>query len=229
MNTNFSKDLSADLSKYLMRNGAKVNSLLDLACGTGVFCELMNKKWKLKKCVGIDLSKKMLKIAKDNTKGGIKYIYGDMTSFDLGTQFDLITCNYDAINHLEEFDAWEKMFKSVYKHLNNGGYFVFDYNTNHKLERYSNSFWFTENRDFDFVSHIHTAGNKLCFQEYVYKKNPDGTYKKYKTKELKEACFDDKKIAASLNKVGFKDVKMCDKGYELTDFNVSRVYVICKK
>ncbi len=230
MNISFSRDLAQNLSNYLVSQGVRVTSLLDYACGTGVFCELMNKKWKLKNCVGLDLSKKMLKLAKDNSKTQIKYIYGDMTEYSFADKFDLVTCNYDAVNHLEQFEDWKKFFKKAFTHLNKGGYFVFDYNTNHKLERFKNSFWFTERPKFDFVSNIHAEGNKLCFQEYVYLKTQDGTYKKYKTKELKEACFDDDKIVDALTKVGFSEIKLCDKEYAPIDPSaVGRVFVICKK
>jgi SAM-dependent methyltransferase len=46
-----------------------------------------------------------------------KLILGDMTNFDLETNFDVVLCNNNSINHLLSLEDWEKFFDMTYKHL----------------------------------------------------------------------------------------------------------------
>ena len=49
-----------------------------------------------------------------------------MTTYRPDTEFDLVTCTGDALNHIEDLADVERIFRNVYAYTAPGGYFVFD-------------------------------------------------------------------------------------------------------
>ena len=111
------------LLEWLKRNDLKPRTSLDLACGTGILCEILHKQgievW------GMDYSSGMIDIARQGSPG-IHYDVADMVLYRPDRQFDLVTCTGDAVNHIAELSDVEKIFKNVHAYLAPGGYFVFD-------------------------------------------------------------------------------------------------------
>ncbi len=66
---------------------------------------------------------------------GARLVHADVTSFSLGTQFDVVICVFDTLNHLPSLRAWRAMFDRVHEHLADGGLFFFDVNTTGRLRR----------------------------------------------------------------------------------------------
>jgi SAM-dependent methyltransferase len=60
----------------------------------------------------------------------------DMVDFQIGEQFDAVLCVFDSINHVRKFSDWKRVFARVRQHLSPGGCFIFDINTQRKLERH---------------------------------------------------------------------------------------------
>ena len=231
-NTDFSIKRCEILSEYLEDNNKKPKSILDLACGTGVFLDLMQKKFNAKDCVGLDLSKEMYKFAKWSIKNdNINFVLGDMSDFDLKRRFDLISCNYDAINHLLKFSDWKKMFKKAFKHLENGGVFTFDFNTLYcfNLKKYHNSTYYSEYENFNHISQCNYKNGVFTFDDTIYVKNKNGTYKMLK-EHVDETSFEVNKIINALKEIGFSNVKCCDENYKQTKSKTEkRLYIICEK
>ena len=96
---------------------------MDLACGTGVLCEILRDHGI--QSAGMDFSSGMIDIARSRN-AGIPYEVADMTTFRPEKQFDLVTCTGDAVNHIASLSDVEKIFQNVYTYLAPGGYFVFD-------------------------------------------------------------------------------------------------------
>ena len=111
------------LLQWLQKNNLRPKSALDLACGTGVLCRILQESgmetW------GMDFSSGMIDIARQEN-GNIHYDVADMTVYRPEKQFDLVTCTGDAINHIQELSDVEKIFQNVYACLSPGGHFVFD-------------------------------------------------------------------------------------------------------
>lgn len=74
------------------------NSLLDVACGTGIHLGLFADMFR--EVEGIDLSVDMLALAQRRLTG-VRLNLGDMRSFDLGRTFDVVTCMFASIGHME--------------------------------------------------------------------------------------------------------------------------------
>ena len=64
-----------------------------------------------------------------------RLVRADMTSFSLGTRFDVVICVFDTLNHLPSLAAWRAMFERVHEHLADDGLFFFDVNTAGRLRR----------------------------------------------------------------------------------------------
>jgi len=112
------------------RNGTAV-TMLDVACGTGGMTALLAGGYQVS---GLDISPRMLTVARGRLPEGTPLYLADMACFDLGTAFDAIVCAYQGINHLLTFPAWESFFRCVCGHLREGGVFVFDITTVGYLE-----------------------------------------------------------------------------------------------
>jgi SAM-dependent methyltransferase len=86
--------------------------------------------------VGIDNSKGMLSIARKKAPRA-RLLHADITSFRLTERFDAIVCPFDTINHVTSFTKWKRVFERAHEHLHPGGVFIFDVNTEYKMEEYS--------------------------------------------------------------------------------------------
>ena len=100
-----------------------VRNMLDLGCGTGVLCSMMQKHGI--KTYGMDLSEGMIKMAKEKYPE-IPFDQGNMITWKPGESYDLVTSTCDALNHILDPDDVRKVFQNVYTYVNQGGYFLFD-------------------------------------------------------------------------------------------------------
>ena len=116
---------------YVRRYLPDAGTLLELGCGTGAVLAGLADGLQV---TGIDLSPKMLAVAKAHLPG-VHLVQADIAEFSLGTTFDVVICVFDTLNHLPTFDAWLAMFRQVDAHLAEGGLFVFDVNTVGRLSR----------------------------------------------------------------------------------------------
>ena len=111
------------LLKWLERNNLHPRTAMDLACGTGILCGILDGAGI--EASGMDFSAGMIDIARQNTPH-IHYDVADMTTYRPDKQFDLVTCTGDAVNHIADLCDVVKIFENVYAYLAPGGYFVFD-------------------------------------------------------------------------------------------------------
>ncbi|MCD0801550.1 class I SAM-dependent methyltransferase, partial [Staphylococcus aureus] len=81
---------------------------------------------------GMDLSVDMLTVAAQKS-ANVNWLEGDMTSFDLQQQFDIITIFCDSLNYLQDETAVIETFINVYHHLTDSGVFIFDVHTVYKM------------------------------------------------------------------------------------------------
>ena len=116
---------------YIERYRPGAGSLLELGCGTGAVLAGLAPGLRV---TGVDLSPEMLASASRNVAAA-SLVEADITTFSLGTRFDVVICLFDTLNHLPTFDSWLKVFGRVHEHLAEGGLFVFDVNTAGRLRR----------------------------------------------------------------------------------------------
>jgi 2-polyprenyl-3-methyl-5-hydroxy-6-metoxy-1,4-benzoquinol methylase len=111
------------LLQWLARSHLQPKTALDLACGTGVLCEILHKSGV--ETFGMDFSSGMIEIARQGSPE-IHYDVADMITYRPEKRFDLVTCTGDAVNHIAALSDVEKIFENIHGYLSPGGYFVFD-------------------------------------------------------------------------------------------------------
>ena len=100
-------------------------SVLDLACGEGFYSRLF-KLHGAKQVIGVDISAKMIELAKleeSRAALGIEYIVGDVIELGQIGNFDLVVASY-LLNYAQTADQLLKMCQSIYSNLKPGGRFV---------------------------------------------------------------------------------------------------------
>ncbi len=124
------KDYYKFIFKILRKLDFKPESILEVACGTGNLMEIFdNKEYKIE---GLDLSNKMLDIAK---KKGLRVYQGNMISFRLNKEYDLILNIFDSLNYIQKISDLQKCFESTNNHLCEHGLFIFDMNSDFKINK----------------------------------------------------------------------------------------------
>lgn len=95
---------------WLSENNVKAESSMDLACGTGILCEILHRNGIA--ASGMDFSSGMIEIARQRNPQ-IHYDVADMITFCPDRRFDLVTCTGDALNHISALSDVEQIFRNV--------------------------------------------------------------------------------------------------------------------
>ena len=192
---------------------------MDLACGTGVLCEILRDQGI--ESAGMDFSSGMIDIARSRDSR-IPYDVADMTTYRPDKQFDLVTCTGDAVNHIAFLSDVEKIFRNVYAYLAPGGYFVFDLLNENEV---SDSEPFE--MDFEETTRVwfqmtRPAENKVNLTIRVYE---NGALQLEEV--IRETIHDVPTVCALLEKAGFQLLRCADRmledgGHGTTWFLIAR-------
>lgn len=123
------------LERLWALHNRKPQAVLDLACGTGTVSRLLVPRGY--SLTGVDLSEGMLEVACRRTaEAGLPIVFHqqDAAELDLGAaRFDAVICLFDSLNYILEPERLRSAFVRVFAHLNPGGTFIFDVNTEYAL------------------------------------------------------------------------------------------------
>lgn len=120
------KDYRAEVHKLLaiiqehLLSGGKW--LLDVACGTGNHLEFLKEHFVVE---GLDISHELLEVARQKHPE-VTFHPGDMTDFDLGRTFDVITCLFSAIGYVKTLENAGRAMNCMVRHLNPGGLIIIE-------------------------------------------------------------------------------------------------------
>ncbi|MBQ8830171.1 MAG: class I SAM-dependent methyltransferase [Oscillospiraceae bacterium] len=209
------------LLTWIKRNNVNVKTSLDLACGTGVLCEIMHGYGAIAR--GMDFSSGMIDIARSRN-GDIHYDVADMTVYCPDEKFDIVTCTGDAINHISEISDIEKIFKNVYAYTAEGGYFIFDLlNENEVSDSEPFEMDFTDTMKVWFQM-TRPADNKvnLCIRVFEEGKEPF-------EENIRETIHDPAEICALLKKCGFSSVTCRDRLLDDAENHSTTWFVVASK
>ncbi len=92
-------------------------SLLDVACGSGRHLAAFTRWFD---CAGLDASEEMLARARHRAPEAELY-RGRMERFDLGRQFDVVTCLFSAIGYARSVPELERIVANLARHTVPGG------------------------------------------------------------------------------------------------------------
>ena len=191
------------LLKWLDRNGIQPKTAMDLACGTGILCGILDEAGM--KTSGMDFSSGMIQIARENAPH-IHFEVADMITYRPQRHFDLVTCTGDAVNHIPDMGDVKKIFENVYAYLAPGGYFVFDLLNEREVST-------SEPFEMDF-----TESTRVWFQmTRPGEKKVNLTIKVYENGELafeeniRETIHDPAAVCECLKACGFTDISCRDR------------------
>ena len=208
------------LLQWLQNHGIRVNTALDLACGTGVLCRILKNAGIESR--GMDFSEGMIAIARAESPD-IPYDVADMTVYRPDAQFQLVTCTGDALNHIPDLNDVGKIFDNVYACLAPGGYFIFDLLDEHEIST-------EEPFDLEFDEHIcarfritRPAPDRVHLQTEVFE---DGVHSF--TENIFETVHDREAVLSLLSRAGFS-VEACAHRLLETSPEVATWYIIARK
>ena len=116
--------------KLVRKYGISFRSAADIGCGTGLFARYLKMAHGIA-VFAVDLSEPMLRIAQRNCCGtNVVLLRQDIRCLRLPYPVDLITANFDTLNHILSNQDLLRTLRRVSENLNPGGHFVFDVVTN---------------------------------------------------------------------------------------------------
>ena len=116
--------------KLVRLYGISFRAAADIGCGTGLFAKHLRLSRRIP-IFAVDLSEPMLRVAARNCCGtDVMLIRQDIRRLRLPRKVDLITANFDTLNHILTQEDLVMTMKKVAANLNAGGHFIFDLVTN---------------------------------------------------------------------------------------------------
>ena len=213
------------IRSLLKKHHPRANTVLELACGTGSILEQLQSSHDV---TGVDLSEEMLATARKKLPG-VRLVRSDMRTFDLGERFDAVLCVYDSINHLTQFRDWEAVFRRAREHLNDGGIFLFDINTVHRLASSSGAppmvQWFGDG-DMMVIAIVDAPRGAVDWEINVFERVRGSTYRLH-LDVIREASFPTERIRAALRK-RFTRIWTYDARRARPSARTDRLHFVCR-
>lgn len=217
----FPEAFGEQLLTWLRQHNVCVKTSLDLACGTGILCQILHAQgieaW------GMDFSEGMIDIARQHGPG-IHYDVADMILYRPEQWFDLVTCTGDALNHILDLKNVERIFRNVYGYLNPGGYFIFDILNENEVST-------SEPFDLDFSETVkarfqisRTAEGLINLRTSVFE---NGVLQF--EENIYETLHDPAAVCRLLEQTGFRVVKCADQLPDDSDQHGTTWFIIAQK
>ena len=111
-----------------------VNTILEIGCGTGSMSQRLSQRGY--EVTGVDASPAMLERARAKLGPSVRLVQAHLPEpgqLDLGCH-DAAICCFDVVNYFVEDGQLARVFAQVRRALRPGGLFIFDVNTQYKLE-----------------------------------------------------------------------------------------------
>lgn len=216
------------IRELLGEKSLEANLILEMACGTGGLTEKLVKDYKVH---AFDLSEDMLSVCENKIRSrNLKLFKQNMADFSAPSIYDAIVSVGDSLNYLTEKEDFESALKSAYKHLREGGIFIFDLNTEYKfknidpvtVDEVEDVFYIWENI-FDEEKKLNTYGVNF------FRNTDDNNYKRFYEEHL-ERAYDLSYVKKFLEEIGFKEIEVYD-DYEFKEVSdkTSRYTIVAQK
>jgi len=198
----FYAEFQASIREAMKAHRVRPRVVVDLACGTGN----TTVPWVSgsgRTVIGVDRSEAMLRVARRKS-ARVRWVRQDLEGLRLDVRTDVVTCHFDALNHVLEADGLKRVFVNVARILRPGGLFQFDLNTRFMLQWLSTSqklcrlgaHAFTSYNEFDAATGIAT------FHQLWFVKQ-GRLFRKFEV-AVRERAFDDAEVRRMLREAGLR-------------------------
>jgi SAM-dependent methyltransferase len=198
--------------RILARLFGRVRLACDLCAGTGTTALELARGGSMR-VYAVDASPQMCGVARAKARRAklpVQVIEADMRSFRLPEPVDLVTCEFDAINHVPRKQDLERVARAVARALRPGGHFLFDANTRRSFREVWPMNWVTEGRGFFLANRggydaRRDKGWTVC--EWFF---PAGKSWRRLTERYEEVAWSKSEIRRVLGKAGLRLVRSWD-------------------
>ena len=194
---------AAYLLALFAKHGKPVQTLLDVACGTGRLTQALLAAGV--DTVGVDRSEEMLSLARQRAPEAL-FICQDMQQLDLYGCAQGAVCVMDSFNHLWRSEQARAFLTRLRLFVEPGGLFIFDVNTPYKHRQVlaDNTFVF-EQEDLVCVwqNRLQVRGLVEDMRLDFFVRQADGRYQRL-SDSVKEKAYTDKALQKMLRECGWQ-------------------------
>ena len=207
---------AAFLERRLRKSPIPVETVLDLACGTGtIACLLAEKGYAV---IATDGSGEMLTQAAAKAAGRERpplFLHQAMPRLRLAQPADAVVSTLDSLNYLTAERDLKETFRRVRRWLKPGGLFLFDVNTPYKLRRMDGQLYMDETEDSVCVWRTFFSEKKqICtYQVDLFRLRPGGAWDR-SFEEHRERAWSEEFLRKELLAAGFSGLRLTG---DLTD------------
>lgn len=108
---------SERIHRLIQARHPAAETLLDVGCGTAKHIEALNESYRTE---GLDINDGLLRVARERCPQTTFHL-ADMTGFDLGKTFDVVTCLFSAIGYVKTVEGLAKAAGCIARHVSPGG------------------------------------------------------------------------------------------------------------
>ena len=193
----------------LEKEGLKVRTVADLACGTGSATRLLAQRGY--QVTAVDLSESMLTEAMDKCSDLERmpvFVHQNLAELRLPRAVDMAVCFLDSLDYILDPADCAAAIRRIYQALNPGGIFIFDVNTPEKLRAMDGQVFLDEDDDvycvwrgeFDGESNICSYGMDLFQRE--------GDMWRRSFEEHREYAYTIEQLKTYLKDAGFTHIRV---------------------
>ncbi|MCI9121759.1 MAG: class I SAM-dependent methyltransferase [Oscillibacter sp.] len=207
---------AAFLERRLRKSPIPVETVLDLACGTGnLACLLAQRGYTV---IAADGSAEMLTQAAAKAEGLPRpplFVCQSMPKLRLAGPVDAVVSTLDSLNYLTRERDLRETFRRVRRWLKPGGRFLFDVNTPYKFRRMDGQLYMDETEESLCVWRTFFAERtEICtYQVDLFCRRPDGAWDRA-FEEHRERAWTEEALRRLLAESGFPSVRLTG---DLTD------------
>tara|TARA_B110000046_G_C12991878_1_gene398200 strand:- start:958 stop:1662 length:705 start_codon:yes stop_codon:yes gene_type:complete len=195
-------------------------TLIDIGCGQGEFCHIMNLNGI--KTLGVDLSAKQIELA---LAKGTNAQCIDIK--DIKEKFDCATATFDVINYIPN-DAINEFLQNSYNVLNKNGYFIFDINSLYGFDNVAQG-TLTIDSDDRFIAIDAHFEESILYTDITLFSQADTKERYIKQRgTIQQYYYSNEKLTSILMNIGFEVEKIMNVNLH-TDEECDKYIFICKK
>ena len=197
------------LTRQFHRSALPVETVLDLACGTGTMaCLLAERGYRM---IAVDGSEEMLTQAAWKAAALEQppmFLHQSMPQLDLYGTVDAAICCLDSLNYLTRPADVQRTFRRLHLFIAPGGLLVFDINTVAKLAALDGQVFLDETEDTYCVWRTEYRRGLCTYYVDLFRQQGDGAW----DRELeihRQRAYTVEELTGWLKAAGFTDIRTC--------------------